>query len=98
MWLVNLALVYPVSQIENIGVFGILLPYYAGVLLGAGMLWHKLWTCQQDDATMQVLMNRGAGDHPEVVAKYERILPEWLSAVCSREEHVENGYVPFNGP
>ncbi len=86
LWFMNLALAAGLCQIENIGVFGVLAPYYTAILIGTMMLWARLYECVQDNKTILTLVDKNHDKgtpehvkHTQAVEHAERYLPTCLS-------------------
>lgn len=78
LWLLNPILVAGLSQVKNIGVFGILAPYYASLLIGTILLWKRVYECTHKDKTLNALINPEDQNHKEVEKKVQRCFPQWL--------------------
>lgn len=79
LWLVNPLLVAGFSQINDIGVFAILAPYYTSILVGDLLLKQRRQECTRDDNTLQALINANHNNHEAVLSKMQRCFPSWLS-------------------
>jgi Na+-driven multidrug efflux pump len=84
LWFVNLALAAGLCQIEDIGVFGVLAPYYTAILIGTIMLWTRLYECVKDNDTILALVDNYQNQHKVTVQSKERRLPECLSNLLER--------------
>ncbi|MBP9727508.1 MAG: hypothetical protein KBD83_08630 [Gammaproteobacteria bacterium] len=84
LWFVNLALTAVLCQIEDVGVFGVLAPYYTSILIGTIMLWTRLYECVKDNQTILALVDDKNPENEVTVKNKERRLPECLSHLLER--------------
>ncbi len=84
LWFVNLALAAGLCQLEDIGVFGVLAPYYTAILIGTIMLWTRLYECVKDNETILALVDDQNHQYKVTVQNKERRLPECLSHLLER--------------
>lgn len=99
LWLINLTLVAALSQIQDIGVLGELIPYYTSILVGACLLWQRIDECTHDNETIQAIADR----NPKTLAETQRIFPEWITknlytSIANEKKESDPVYNPLLSP